>query len=98
MLSRFRPRVWILAQPHNQLTARKLTIDRGVIAIDILPVQKGTMEVDDLIRQSRQAFDRQYQGLIGEDKDATIIFTCGSPLGEVGTTNMIQRWDIKRRP
>jgi pyruvate kinase len=97
MLSRFRPRVWILAQPHNQLTARKLTVDRGVMAIDILPVQKGGTEVDSLILQSRQAFDRKYKELIGEDRDATIIFTCGSPLGEVGTTNMIQRWDIKRR-
>lgn len=97
MLSRFRPRVWILAQPHNQLTSRKLTVDRGVMAIDILPVQKGDQEVDGLIRQSRRAFDRRYAELIGEDRDATIIFTCGSPLGEVGTTNMIQRWDIKRR-
>lgn len=97
MLARFRPRVWILAQPHNKLTARKLALDRGVIAIDILPVQKGEKEVDRLIKESREAFERRYNDLIGMNKDATIIFTCGSPLGEVGTTNMIHRWDIKRR-
>lgn len=91
MLSRFRPRVWILAQPNNQLAARKLAADRGVMVINILPVIRGSEEADPLIKESRKRIEEA----IGAD--ATVIFTCGTPLGEVGTTNMIQRWDAKSR-
>lgn len=89
MLSRFRPHVWILAQPHNQLTARKLTIDRGVMTIGILPVKKDSEEVDVLIKESREQFEEAI------NKNVTVIFTCGTPLGNVGTTNLILRWDAK---
>ncbi|HEX8843237.1 MAG TPA: pyruvate kinase [Pyrinomonadaceae bacterium] len=89
MLSRFRPRVWILAQPHNQLTARKLTIDRGVMVINILPVMKDSKETDPLVKESKKKFKEAIRG------DETVIFTCGTPLGQVGTANMIQRWDAE---
>lgn len=94
MLARFRPRVEILALPHTTLTVRKLTAVRGVVTIDVLFVRKG-QKVDLLIKESRAKFRKYCRKLGGED--VTAIFTCGSPLGEVGTTNMIQRWDARQR-
>jgi pyruvate kinase len=88
MLARFRPRVWVHAQPHSDLVARKLAIVWGVMVGEILPVEARAGDSAWLIDRSREA--------IGRDKSlakAPVIFTCGIPLGEVGTTNLIQKWD-----
>lgn len=83
MLARFRPSVWIYAQPHFQLTARKLAVDRGVKVNKIIPDQKN---LETLMEISKEA-------LGPELNEQVLIFICGTPLGVVGTTNLIQRWD-----
>lgn len=84
MLSRFRPRAWIIGQPHSEFVARKMAMIWGVQIGDILPMQ---MSVQELMRGSFEALKR-VSGL----EDATIIFTCGTPLGKVGSTNLVQKW------
>lgn len=82
MLSRFRPRTWILTQPHSTLTARKLSIDWGVSVAGVIQITED-MNVRKLMEESQRRLD----GLKGK----TVIFTCGLPLGKVGTTNLIYR-------
>jgi len=88
MLARFRPRVWIHAQPHGEYVGRKLATDWGVMVGQIIPVKTGGDDPSSLITASRNAIGQE-ERLIGE----TVIFTCGTPLGQIGTTNLIQRWD-----
>lgn len=88
MLARFRPRVWIYAQPHSDFTGRKLNIDRGVWVMRQLPVEANSTHVDKLIEDSKRIF--RADGPWG----CAAIFTCGTPLGRVGSTNLIQRWDV----
>jgi len=82
MLSRFRPRTWILAAPHSYFTARKLAIDWGVSVAAVIRIESDTT-VRKLMEVSQSA--------IGHLKDRAVIFTCGLPLGKVGTTNLIYR-------
>jgi pyruvate kinase len=88
MLARFRGVVWIYAQPHSQLVARKLAANRGVKVNKIIPPQK---DLDVLMEISKQALGTELS-------ENVFIFTCGTPLGIVGTTNLIQRWDPNVAP
>ncbi|HEX5871128.1 MAG TPA: pyruvate kinase, partial [Longimicrobium sp.] len=93
MLSRFRPQPWIIALPHSRLTARKLQIDWGVYVGDIVPI--GTnKEVSWLMGMSQEVVERKLVGTGILDKGKTMIFTCGTPLGKVGTTNLVLRGEV----
>jgi pyruvate kinase len=83
MLARFRPRAWICAQPHSPFTARKLQLDRGVWVHEII---KAEDDFEQLLKVSKQALRAEFANQV-------VIFICGIPLGKVGTTNLIQRWD-----
>ena len=86
MLSRFRPRVGVFSLPHSQLVARKLQTSWGVKVIGILGIPDDLNDIHWLMRSSG---NRCLQiGL-----DGPVVFTCGTPLSKVGTTNMVQRWD-----
>ena len=88
MLARFRPKNWIYAQPHSEYIAKKLAIVRGIQAGNVLPVHHGAQEVQELMVESASLANRELR-----PKDCAFIFTCGTPLGKVGTTNLVQRWD-----
>lgn len=90
MLSRFRPRAWILAQSHDEFVARKMTIIWGVRIGGILPLPKS---VEELMGSSYESLQRT-KGLA----DKAVVFTCGTPLGEVGSTNLAQKWTASVSP
>lgn len=84
MLSRFRPRPWIVAQPHEEFVARKMSLIWGVHIGDVYPAPNS---VSKLMLKSYESL-QQTKGLM----NSTIIFICGTPLGEVGSTNLVQKW------
>ncbi len=91
MLARFRPTKKMLALPHDQIVARKLALSWGVEAIDILPVPNRGDGLTWLMNTCGSKLKEHQQR-------GPVIFTCGSPLMEVGTTNMVLRWDEKEIP
>ena len=44
------------------------------------------LECDEVMKFSERA--------LPGDGTLTVIFTCGTPLGTIGSTNLIQRWDL----
>lgn len=88
MLARFRPRAWIHAQPHSVFVGRKVTVDWGVVGGEIIDVTGHSDDANYLMNKSKVAIQREAQ-LAGKP----VVFICGTPLGQVGTTNLIQRWD-----
>ncbi|HYR10336.1 MAG TPA: pyruvate kinase, partial [Longimicrobium sp.] len=85
MLARFRPPQWIFAEPHHEYPARKLSMVWGAWIAAVIPNVEG-MEVDDLMSLSWP----HLQELRGQP----IIFICGTPIGTVGTTNLLSRTSV----
>lgn len=91
MLTRFRPRAWIITQPHTDLTARKLALQRGVLINQIVRVDRENDSVVSL-RKKVEKTVRASETL----RENNYIFICGMPLGNVGATNVIYRLDLAR--
>ena len=92
MLSRYRPRSWIIAQPHNEFVGRKLMLVWGVKIGDTIPVPRS---VEELMRKSYDSLKRTE---VFFEEDAKVIFTCGTPMGKVGSTNLVQKWAASVSP
>lgn len=82
MLARFRPPKFIFAVPHNSYTARKLAIVWGTTIAGIVSTRRD-MEVSDLMAASWKR--------LGHLAGSTIVFICGTPIGQVGTSNLLSR-------
>jgi pyruvate kinase len=85
MLARFRPPKLISALPDSAYTARKLSIVWGTTVAGIVPTEEG-MEVDDLVDTSWKHLD--------DLQDKAIVFICGTPIGKVGTSNVLLRTKV----
>ncbi len=102
MLARFRPGVWILGLPHTEFVARKLALDWGVLPGKIIPLPTNRSHAQELIEMSKRVLLEEIKKANtplteeGELEGKAVVFTCGTPLGVVGTTNLIQRWDLPR--
>ena len=89
MITRYRPTTPVLALPHSDFVARQLTIDRGVEVLAVLPdLPSNTNDIQALMQMSVAEVPEDLKG---------VVFTCGTPLGRVGTTNLLQRWDPATR-
>jgi pyruvate kinase len=85
MLARFRPPQWVFAEPHHEYPARKLSMVWGAWVSAVIPNADG-MEVDHLMKLSWP--------YLQELRGQPIIFICGTPIGTVGTTNLLSRTSI----
>jgi pyruvate kinase len=89
MLARFRPPRLISAQPDSPYTARKLSIVWGTTVAGIVPTSK-RMKLDQLMKASAKH--------LHELRDKAIVFICGTPIGKVGSSNVLLRTKTKVPP
>lgn len=85
MLARFRPRVGVIALPHDTIVARKLQTSWGVRVLTVLGSPPDRNDLHWLMSISAEH-------LMKAGYEGAIVFTCGTPLSRIGTTNMVQRW------
>jgi len=89
MLSRLRPSVIIIGITHDIMNMRKLLVSHGVIPVCIGKISNKA-GIDRLFEQCRKKIKEEpWMQYLFADGDM-IIFTAGTPLGQPGTTNMIQ--------
>lgn len=89
MISRLRPSVMIVGAAHDIINTRKLTVSYGVkpICIGEVPNEEGTEGV--FLRCKERVLEvPDLEPSPGEGD--MVIFTAGTPLGQPGTTNLIQ--------
>lgn len=92
MISRFRPNVPILGVAHDEINARKLILSFNIYPLCIGEKQKSVEDVFD--QACREAIKKGYSPLDAEfqllKEGDVVISTSGTPLLEIGTTNLIQ--------
>ncbi len=86
MIARFKPKAWIIAHSYSEFVQRKLSIVRGVIVLETLKDAEKLKTVSQLMRKSKQL-------LIRNNISLPVIYTCGTPVGKVGSSNLIHRLD-----
>ena len=92
MIARFRPHVPVVGVAHDEENARKLIISFGVYPLSI---GEGQQSVEEVFRAACVAavqpgyvpWDEEFQLLKDGDQ---VVATSGTPLKEIGTTNLIQ--------
>ncbi len=92
MIARFRPHVPIVGVAHDEANARKLIISFGVYPLSI---GEGQQSVEEVFRAACVAavqpgyvpWDEEFQLFKEGDQ---VVATSGTPLKEIGTTNLIQ--------
>jgi pyruvate kinase len=92
MIARFRPRVPVIGVAHDEENARKLIISFGVYPLSIGEGQEGVEEVFQqacgaALKPGYVPWDEEFQLLKDGDQ---VVATSGTPLKEIGTTNLIQ--------
>lgn len=88
MIARIKPRVPIIGAAHDILNTRKMMVSYGVWPICIGEVNKDDSP-EEMFRLCLQRIGRD-QRLTKLLSNRDLIFTAGSPVGEPGTTNLIQ--------
>ena len=92
MIARFRPQVPIVGVAHDEFNAHKLILSFGVYPLSIGEGQRSVEEVfsaacNEAIKPGYVHWDASFQLLKINDQ---LVATSGSPLMEIGTTNLIQ--------
>jgi pyruvate kinase len=99
MIARFRPNVPIIGVAHDEINARKMVLSYGVYPLYIGEGQKSVEDVfDDACREAIKTpyslLNPEFQLLKVGD---VVISTSGTPLLEIGTTNLIQIREIESK-
>ena len=89
MISRLRPSVMIVGATHDIINTRKLIVSYGVkpICIGEVPNEEGT---EGVFLRCKERVQEVHDLEPSPGKGDMVIFTAGTPLGQLGTTNLIQ--------